>query len=134
MVVDSAGNPVITGQSVGIKYDYYTARYAAANGALLWEKSYNGPANSVDSATSVAIDSAGNVAITGTSYFTINNYDYYTAKYAAANGALIWERHYDGPAHGNDSPVRVAVDRAGNVVVTGESVGSGSGYDYHTAK
>ena len=25
--------------------DYYTAKYAAADGALLWEKPYNGPAN-----------------------------------------------------------------------------------------
>src|SRR2546430_11716057 len=36
--------------------DYYTAKYAAADGVLLWEKRYNGPANRVDSATAAAVD------------------------------------------------------------------------------
>ena len=30
------------------------------------------------------------------------NADYYTAKYAAADGALLWEKRYNGPANGDD--------------------------------
>lgn len=40
---------------------YNTARYGAADGALLWEQRYNGPANSYDAASAVALDGGGNV-------------------------------------------------------------------------
>ena len=64
-----AGNVAVTGQSSDASFngDYYTAKYAAADGALLWEKRYNGPANSDDAASSVVVDSAGNVIVTGIS-------------------------------------------------------------------
>ena len=49
MAVDGSGNVVVTGYSDnGTNDDYYTAKYAAADGALLWEKRYNGPANGDD--------------------------------------------------------------------------------------
>ena len=44
-----------------------TAKYAAADGALLWEQRYNGPANGEDSAASLALGPNGMVAITGSS-------------------------------------------------------------------
>jgi hypothetical protein len=68
--VDGSGNVVVTGSSNnggggfdGI--DYYTAKYAAADGALLWEKRYNGPANWIDGASSLALGPNGMVAVTG---------------------------------------------------------------------
>ena len=135
--VDSSGNVVVAGASVvsGFNFDYYTARYAAADGALLWEKRYNGTANAGDFAQALALDSEGNAVVTGNSSGSGGTKsDYYTAKYAAANGALLWEKRYNGPANGSDQAVAVAVDGSGNVVVTGNSTGS-SGYpDYYTAK
>ena len=123
VIVDSGGNVVVTGSS---SYDYYTAKYAAADGALLWERPYNGPASSFDMAIALAVDGSGNVVVTGLSFSgNGSNYsDYYTAKYAAADGALIWERRYDGPANTEDRPWAVAVDSSGNVVVTGYSEGA----------
>jgi len=141
LAVDSIGNVVVTGDSGFFpNYDYYTAKYAAADGALLWEKRYNGPANHMDQAQAVAVDGSGNVVVTGTSLSITNGWDYYTAKYAAADGALLWEKRYNGPGDDNDQAVAVAVDGSGNVVVTGYSVGSGldifggSNHDYYTAK
>src|SRR6185436_1193734 len=105
---------------------------------LLWEKRYNGPANSYDYASAVALDGSGNVVVTGSSYNTNNN-DYYTAKYAAADGTLLWERRYNGhgpgpgPANSDEGAFAVAVDGSGNVVVTGYSRGTNNG-DYYTAK
>jgi len=129
VVVDGSGNVVVTGSSHnGTNADYYTAKYAAVDGTLLWEKHYNGPGNGYDYANAVAVDGSGNVVVTGTSYGTNSNMDYYTAKYAAADGALLWEKRYNGPENGNDVAQAVAVDGSGNVVVTG------SGDDYCTAK
>jgi uncharacterized delta-60 repeat protein len=135
VAVDASGNVAVTGVSHnGSNEDYYTAKYAAADGALLWEKRYNGPGNGDDWAYSVAVDAAGNVVVTGESPGTGGSADYYTAKYAAADGALLWEKRYNGPGNGNDYAFSVAVDASGNVVVTGQSFGNGTGNDYYTAK
>ena len=76
-----------------------------ADGALLWEKRYNGPAKCDDHAQAVAVDGSGNVVVTGYSTSDVDHerrrhHDYYTAKYAAADGALLWEKRYNGPANG----------------------------------
>jgi predicted Rdx family selenoprotein len=131
VAVDSSGNVIVTGgvNRVTTDSDYYTAKYAGENGALLWEHRYNGPSNSFDGPTAVAVDAIGNVAVTG-----ISGHDVYTAKYAAANGALLWERRYSGPPSGRwQSGLAVAVDRHGNVVVTGYA-GNPANDDYYTAK
>jgi uncharacterized delta-60 repeat protein len=136
VAVDSSGNVMVTGYSVGTNSngDYYTAKYAAANGTLLWEKRHNGPANNSDQANAVAVDGSGNVVVTGCSDCGGARHDYYTAKYAAANGALLWQRTYNGPANNSDQPNAVAVDSSGNAVVTGTSYGTNFNGDYYTAK
>ncbi len=118
VAVDANDNVIVTGNSYGTNDDYYTAKYAAADGTLLWEKRYNGPGNNVDDATCVALDAAGNVIVTGTSH-NGSNYDYYTAKYAAADGALLWEKRFSSPGSFSDSASAVTVDPSGNVIVTG---------------
>ena len=45
--------------------DYYTAKYAADDGALLWEKRFTGPANVGDSSHCLALGPDGMVAVTG---------------------------------------------------------------------
>ena len=136
VAVDPAGNVVVTGSSGG----YYTAKYAASDGALLWSKRYTGPGVGGDSASAVAVDGSGNVVVTGSSVSgsPTQDFDYYTAKYAAADGALLWEKRYNGPANGDDRARAVEVDAAGNVVVTGSSYDTPSAFDsfgdYYTAK
>ncbi|HXJ61608.1 MAG TPA: hypothetical protein VNU68_33620, partial [Verrucomicrobiae bacterium] len=46
----------------------------------------------------------------------------------------IWEQRYNGPANSNDMALAVAVDTAGNVVVTGKSLNASGDYDFYTAK
>ncbi len=142
VAVDGAGNAIVTGYSYPSNSysDYYTVKYDALDGHVIWEKRYNGPANRYDYAYDVAADASGNAIVTGYSYSynsSANAYraDYYTAKYAAADGALLWEKRYDGPGGGSDTGYRVAVDSAGNAIVTGYSQNSaGSSYDIYTAK
>ena len=136
VVADAGGNAVVTGSSerAPANWDFYTAKYAAVDGALLWERQYNGPIDSDDRASSVAVDASGNVAVTGSSTGLTHNWDYYTAKYAAGNGALLWERRYNGPSDGGDAAVDVATDSLGNVAVTGSSENAAGNWDYYTAK
>jgi hypothetical protein len=147
VAVDAENNVVITGSlnqpSVRSNADYYTAKYAAADGALLWQRSYTGSAGWDDRALALAIDFAGNVLVTGhsTSGERLRSpvFDFYTAKYAATNGAILWERRYNGPSNGDDQPTAIALDATGNVFVTGRSSRSYSSatwflYDAYTAK
>src|SRR2546425_1231607 len=73
-----------------------------------------------DRGSAVAVDVSGNVVVTGCSRDRSDPH-YYTAKYAAADGALVWEQRYDGPANEHDVAQAVALDGSGNVVVTGFS-------------
>src|SRR3954469_1618689 len=64
-----------------------------------WVQRYQGIAvsNNANYASALAVDRDGNVAVTGRSLdSSARNYDYYTAKYAAADGALLWERRFNG--------------------------------------
>ncbi len=69
---------------------------------------YNGMGSTYDDVRAVAVDSAGDVIVTGSS-----GYHYYTAKYAAADGALLWEKRYNGPGDTEDDATGVAVDGGG---------------------
>ena len=70
--------------------------------------------------SAAAVDEAGNAVVSGYSFNGVN-LDYYTAKYAAANGVLLWERRYNGPSNGQDYPASLAVGPNGMIAVTGFS-------------
>jgi hypothetical protein len=55
-------------------------------------------------------------------------------KGSAQAGDEIWVKRYNGPAKGDDFARAMAMDKSGNVYVTGESPGSGSYRDYATIK
>ena len=98
-----------------------------------WVQRYNGPGNSGDAATSIAVDGSGNVYVTGSSYGSGTDYDYCTIKYNSS-GVQQWVQRYNGPGYGYDYAYSIAVDGSGNVYVTGRSIGSGTMADYATIK
>lgn len=137
ITVDSDDNPIVTGQAYGVSSDrdYYTAKYAAADGAILWEKIYSGSNSGYEIGTAVDVDSNGDVVVTGTSALSSwGAMDYYTAKYAGADGNLIWEKRYNGPGNQDDRAHSVGFDEDGHVVVTGRSFGAGGNLDYYTVR
>jgi hypothetical protein len=125
LAVDESGNVYITGLSVGAGSgaDYLTIKYDP-NGEELWDNRYSGPnpgsSNVDDQATSIAVDASGNVFVTGRSVQG-GNYNYATLKYDA-NGNTMWESTYDHPSNSNDTGVALALDAAGDVYVTGNSI------------
>ncbi len=78
-----------------------------------------------DGATQLKLDASGNVYVTGKSYGTTSDYDYATIKYSTA-GVLAWVSRYNGPGNNADESYSIAVDRIGNVYVTGKSYGGTS--------
>src|SRR5439155_2764174 len=86
----------------------------------LWIQQYDGFGGD-NYPYAVVLDSGGNAVVTGSSMNPSGNSDIYTAKYASADGHLLWEVRYDGPAGGDDRGTGVAIDSAGNVIVTGTS-------------
>ena len=134
IAVDGGANVYVTGQSVGPaplnSVDYATIKYNAS-GTEQWISRYDGPDNSADFATGIALDGSGNVYVTGGS--TSGAYDYATIKYNAS-GAEQWVARYNGPGNLDDSASAIALDASANVYVTGNSAGSGTSLDYATIK
>ncbi len=98
-----------------------------------WASRYNGPGNNFEYAYSAAVDDSGNVYVTGSSPGSGTAIDFATIKYNSA-GTQQWAARYNGPGNANDEARSIAVDDSGNVYVTGNSPGSGTGVDYATIK
>jgi len=134
LAIDAAGNVYVTGASdgVGTFSDYTTVKYNSA-GVEQWAVRYNGSGNSYDDVTDLALDAAGNVYVTGESNGPGGNNDYAAIKYNSA-GVQQWESRYSRPGNFLDQPPALAVDAAGNVYLTGQTVGSNTSIDYVTIK
>jgi DNA-binding beta-propeller fold protein YncE len=124
----------VSGGASGSKDDYATIAYDATTGAKEWLKRYNGPADGLDDAYSVAVSPDGvRVFVTGESEGQASGSDFGTVAYDAATGAEEWARHYNGPGNDFDRANSVAVSPDGaRVFVTGESAGGVSFDDYAT--
>lgn len=113
---------------------YFAAAMVLAQPTQQWAARYNGPANSVDVATSIKVDGQGNVYITGRSYAGGGlGYDYATVKYNSS-GLQMWSARYNGPGNNEDHANSMVIDASGNVYVTGASTGNGTSQDYATIK
>jgi uncharacterized delta-60 repeat protein len=139
LALDESGNAYIAGTSTGIDsgYDFSTIKYDSL-GRQLWERRFNGDANSLDMPQDIAVDPQGNVIVTGYSWRNFHTdggteADFATLKYDP-DGNLLWQRFYDGMGR-SDYVERVAVDGAGNVYLMGPSTGeAGLLFEYAVVK
>jgi uncharacterized delta-60 repeat protein len=132
IALDESGNVYVTGYSLGSGtfYDYATVKYNTT-GIQQWVVRYNGPGNTKDLASALAIDLSGNVYVTGASgEGSVNLSDYVTVKYNSS-GVEQWVARYSDLY---DYATAIAVDASSNVYVTGYSYHLGTYYDYATVK
>ncbi len=144
IALDPQGNVVITGYRQGSRgevtdldnFDFYTAKFSAATGALLWQETYNPYGTGDARSMGVATDSDGDIYVSGFATNTVGNKDFYTIKYNGNSGSRLWERSYDGPAHGDDGAIAVKADPIigknpldANIVVVGTQLTNPSGND-----
>jgi hypothetical protein len=127
LALDGAGNVFMTGYTTAANSNFKTIKFASGTGAIVWQATYDGGGN--DAGQSVATDAAGNAIVTGQSQNASGRWVFKTLKYAAADGAVLWQKTFDS---GTDSyAYQVAVDGAGNAIVAG-SVSNGANADWKT--
>lgn len=135
LAVTTEGDVVVAGYTrYSTAYPYtgvtalHVAKFAATNGALLWEKRYT---NAL--ALQIAVDAGGDVIVTGGSGDQGTN-GFLTLKYSGVDGALLWETRYGNATNNPGAAQKLAVDSSGNVVVTGSSYNERGNTDIYTAK
>jgi WD40 repeat protein len=125
----------VTGSTAAVTRNdnYTTIAYAADTGTKIWQKSYNGPPDSIDRAYAIAVSTDG-VYVTGYSHGgSSTHFDYATVAYKASDGTGLWTRRFNGPASGDDRATAIAVDPNGSAVtVTGGSFSATTFDDYAT--
>ncbi|MGE0358416.1 MAG: FG-GAP-like repeat-containing protein [Burkholderiales bacterium] len=119
LAVDGGGNAILairsaTGSSSSTSR---IVKYAAGDGAVIWDQPYGMPASGADSVNAIALDAAGNVLATGSTGSA--DAQWTTAKYAASSGTVLWSQSFNPDAGGSDEGTAIAVDGAGNVLVSG---------------
>ncbi|NWF51282.1 MAG: SBBP repeat-containing protein [Ignavibacteriaceae bacterium] len=136
LYVDNYGQIYISGGSTGSKnaFDYATIKYSSL-GDQLWSARYNGPKDSVDYSSALAVDTLGNVYVTGYSEGSSPTFafDFATIKYNS-DGFEQWIQRYNGQGSKNDYATGIAVDNSGGVYVTGYSVGTNNYHNFITIK
>jgi len=113
IIVDDSGYIYVSGSST-LKY--------RSNGELVWEALNNGGALG-----GFVLDNSQNVY----AGCTTSGFDYRTNKFNKF-GTLVWTKIYNGPANDQDRIRDIALDKLGNVIVTGNSWGIGTQHDYAT--
>ena len=101
--------------------------YDSATGSRQWVRTYNGPVNGVDVASSVGVSADGLlVFVTGDSD-QLATTDYVTIAYEASAGNERWFAAYDGPTNRVEGSCCMAVSpNRARIVVTGWSSGFGT--------
>jgi hypothetical protein len=132
IALDASGNIYVTGRShdENEEWDIVTVAYDSS-GNELWVARFDSPLGLNDTPNDMAVSPSGNVYVTGRSYDDQEGSDWATIAYDSS-GNELWVATYDGPTGGFDEAWALATDSSGNVYVTGESVGSGTGLDYAT--
>jgi|GEM_PF-1072031 len=137
VAVDDNGNAYVTGHSDGqfgpymdCYSDYATIKYNAT-GVQQWVARYNGSSNDMDVPCGLVLDSRGKITVSG--YSCESNGVLYTTVQYDNSGTQRWVAHYGGPG-GYHHATALALDQAGNILVTGESQYPGASCDFATVK
>jgi cysteine-rich repeat protein len=123
-VAEDAGRVVVGGRlpNPAGDPDFAVVAFDAVTGTELWRTVIDGTQagdNDQDEVTGVAIDGAGDVLAVGRLSNATTDDDAVAVKLAGATGAELWRTVVDGPASNNDVFEGLALDDAGDLLVTG---------------
>lgn len=121
-VSDSEGNLFITGSSSNDgkpTSDFLTIKINS-QGELLWESRSNTTDYVADMGIVITLDGDGNPVVAASTW-NGHDMDIETVKYDKLSGERHWTAVWDGNAGGLDTPVDIAIDNDGNVIVAGYS-------------
>jgi hypothetical protein len=130
MAAEGGSSYIITAETDG--EGYFTTLKYDPEGNLLWSSTYKGTGKGDDIASTIAVDSTGNVYVAGESMNTTTGWDYALVKYAG-NGTLLWAENYNGKGNSSDGALDMTLDKSGNILVTGYSIGEAN-REYATLK
>jgi len=140
IAVDDNGNVYVTGKSYNASFtpysceDYTQCQLEDAAASMGWILSLVEP-GTVDwvMLMDVVYEMCQDGVQDGAVCFENLNYDYATIKYNS-HGVEQWVVFYNGTGNANDYAKDLVVDNSGNVYVTGNSYGNGTGYKWATVK
>jgi hypothetical protein len=139
LAVDSFGDAFTTGLNCYFAPDfaYATSDYgtykANANGQWLWTNTFPTVPVVPSAANALALDLKDNCYVTGYSSGPNGTNNIVTIKYGPS-GNQLWLQSYNGLNAGNDAGNAIAVDKNGNVYVTGYETLPGGGTGIVTIK
>ncbi|MBK6901014.1 MAG: PQQ-binding-like beta-propeller repeat protein [bacterium] len=126
--VDGDGDVLVAGKAwhSSTSYDVLCAKLAAADGQQLWRVDWTNGTRA-DDPGAMLVDAAGDVIVAG-----VTGGDYLTVKLSGANGSRTWMSTYNGPPGWYDLANGLAFGAGGEILVTGFSDGTGTGWDIAT--
>jgi uncharacterized delta-60 repeat protein len=134
LAIDRQGNVIVAGKSAD---EYRTPEIAVVKydpgGRPRWIQRLQGTGSSPNWPTRMKLDARGDCYVCGAVSNAGASYDYVLGK-CSPDGKLLWSRTYDGPGHRIDIANALDFDAQGNILVTGQSMGTQSFSDYATIK
>lgn len=120
VAVDGAGNVAVVGfHTVAAQGRDIWVRYYDTNGVPQWTVNYGSPNALDDEAWGVAFDPEGNVVVAGFELDPVIPWRLWLSKYDPS-GVLLWSLPWDGATAEGARAFAVAVDEAGDIVMTGQ--------------
>lgn len=117
VAVDALGNIFVAGYTNRLMMTQgsdWAVRKFNPSGSLLWERFYDGPSHSTDSANAVAVDADGGVVVAGDTEGLLMLRKY------TADGGLAWVREHANPLSSLDTPAALAIRDSAMAVGGGE--------------
>lgn len=122
VATDALGNVYLAGGTVGDGGDVLVLKFDAS-GSFVWKRVWDGPASapySQDSGRQVRVHPDGDPVVMIHGVMSSLHPDYVVVKYAAADGATVWDARWG--VNGGDFPADMEIDVAGDVYVTGTAI------------
>ncbi|MFH1844354.1 MAG: FlgD immunoglobulin-like domain containing protein [bacterium] len=99
--------------------NFWTIKYDKDSGAQIWDRSLPGALNNAARAGWLAVADNDDIFMCNRTWTGTTSYDVVLYRFAAADGATVWNTTYNGPTSNLDDPRSMIRDAAGDLYVVG---------------